>query len=158
MDISSPPKLGLVSWAWEILVAIFAVFAAPRLKSRFGTPRTLYVNFALMAAVLPVIGLFPNKSAVVIVAVIVAGAFIGVNNTLVTTAVMSGRAGRKRSRAGRGGRTTRGARPCRQRRLSRAAASEIRQPGAMSGQHGLSFGSRNGTSCRPELCPREVTG
>ena len=89
MNISSPPKLGLVFCAWGILVAIFAVFGAPMLKNRFGTPRTLYVNFALMAADLLVIGLFPNEPAVVIVAVIVAGAFIGVSNTLVTTAVMS---------------------------------------------------------------------
>jgi ACDE family multidrug resistance protein len=89
MNISSPPKLGLVFGAWGILVALFAVFGAPMLKNRFGTPRTLYVNFALMAADLLVIGLFPNEPAVVIVAVIVAGAFIGVSNTLVTTAVMS---------------------------------------------------------------------
>jgi ACDE family multidrug resistance protein len=38
---------------------------------------------------LAVIGIWPGKPAVVIVAVIVAGAFLGVNNTLVTTAVMS---------------------------------------------------------------------
>jgi MFS family permease len=36
-----------------------------------------------------VIGIWPGKATVVIVAVIVAGAFVGVNNTLVTTAVMS---------------------------------------------------------------------
>jgi ACDE family multidrug resistance protein len=36
-----------------------------------------------------VIGIWPGRPAVVIVAVIVAGAFLGVNNTLVTTAVMS---------------------------------------------------------------------
>ena len=89
MNISSPPKLGLVFCAWGILVAIFAVFGAPMLKSRFGTSRTLYVTFALLAADLLAIGLFPYEPAVVIVAVIVSGAFIGVNNTLVTTAVMS---------------------------------------------------------------------
>jgi MFS transporter, ACDE family, multidrug resistance protein len=49
MDITSPPRLGLVFCAWGALVAVFAVFAAPRLKTRFGTARTLYVNFALMA-------------------------------------------------------------------------------------------------------------
>jgi MFS family permease len=42
-----------------------------------------------MAADLAVIGIFPDEPAIVIGAVIVAGAFIGVNNTLVTTAVMS---------------------------------------------------------------------
>ncbi len=85
----SPLRLGAVFCGWGVLVALFAVFAAPWLKARFGTPRTLYVTFALLAADLAVIGIWPGKPAVVIVAVIVAGAFLGVNNTLVTTAVMS---------------------------------------------------------------------
>jgi ACDE family multidrug resistance protein len=85
----SPLRLGAVFCAWGVLVAVFAVFGAPRLKARFGTPRTLYVNFVLLAADLAVIGIRPDKPALVIVAVIVAGAFLGVNNTLVTTAVMS---------------------------------------------------------------------
>ncbi|MET3806739.1 MFS family permease [Nakamurella sp. UYEF19] len=89
MGINSPIKLGLVFFAWGVLVALFAVFGAPGLRRRFGTPRTLYVNFALMAIDLAVIGLFPHSPTTVIVAVIIAGAFIGVNNTLVTTAVMS---------------------------------------------------------------------
>jgi MFS transporter, ACDE family, multidrug resistance protein len=89
MNISSPQKLGLVFCGWGVLVAIFAVWGAPWLKARFGTARTLYGNFALMAADLAAIGIWPDRPAVVIGAVIVAGAFIGVNNTLVTTAVMS---------------------------------------------------------------------
>jgi ACDE family multidrug resistance protein len=89
MNIPSPQKLGLVFCAWGVLVAVFAVWAAPWLRARFGTPKTLYGNFVLMAADLAVIGIWPDRPTVVIVAVIVAGAFIGVNNTLVTTAVMS---------------------------------------------------------------------
>ncbi|MDT4911700.1 MAG: transporter, family, multidrug resistance protein, partial [Pseudonocardiales bacterium] len=85
----SPLRLGAVFCAWGVLVAVFAVFAAPTLKARFGTPRTLYVNFVLLAADLAVIGIWPDRPTLVIVAVIVAGAFLGVNNTLVTTAVMS---------------------------------------------------------------------
>jgi MFS transporter, ACDE family, multidrug resistance protein len=85
----SPLRLGAVFCGWGVLVALFAVFAAPWLKSRFGTARTLYGNFFLLAADLAVIGIWPGKPTVVIVAVIVAGAFLGVNNTLVTTAVMS---------------------------------------------------------------------
>ncbi len=75
--------------AWGVLVAIFAVWGAPWLKARFGTPRTLYGNLVLMAVVMAAIGIWPDRPAVVIVAAIIAGAFIGVNNTLVTTAVMS---------------------------------------------------------------------
>jgi MFS family permease len=89
MGIDSPLKLGLVFCGWGVLVAVFAVFGAPWLQRRFGTPRTLYVNFVMMAIDLAVIGVFPGNHVVVIVCVIIAGAFIGVNNTLVTTAVMS---------------------------------------------------------------------
>ena len=85
----SPLRLGAVFFGWGVLVAIFAVFAAPSLKARFGTPRSLYVNFALLATDLAVIGIWPHNVALVITTVIVAGAFLGVNNTLVTTAVMS---------------------------------------------------------------------
>ncbi|MGI8760178.1 MAG: MFS transporter [Jatrophihabitantaceae bacterium] len=89
MRINSPQQLGLVFCAWGVLVAAFAVWVAPWLKARLGTARTLYGNFVLMALDLAVIGIWPGERSVVIVAVIVAGAFIGVNNTLVTTAVMS---------------------------------------------------------------------
>ena len=85
----SPLRLGAVFCGWGVLVALFAVFGAPWLKARFGTPRSLYGNFVLLAADLAVIGIWPGKPTVVIVAVILAGAFLGVNNTLVTTAVMS---------------------------------------------------------------------
>src|ERR1700742_3723325 len=89
MNIDSPIQLGLVFCGWGILVAVFAVWGAPWLQRRFGTPRTLYVNFALMAIDLAVIAMFYSNPIVVIVCVIIAGAFIGINNTLVTTAVMS---------------------------------------------------------------------
>jgi MFS transporter, ACDE family, multidrug resistance protein len=82
-------RLGAVFFAWGVLVAIFAVFGAPLLKDRFGTARTLYGSLVLVAAVLAVIGGFPGTPWVVIVAVIASGAFVGLNNTLVTTAVMS---------------------------------------------------------------------
>jgi MFS transporter, ACDE family, multidrug resistance protein len=81
-------RLGLVFCGWGVLVAVFSVFGAPRLQARFGTVRTLYVNFVLLAADLLVIAFNTASPAVVIVAVIVAGAFLGINNTLVTQAVM----------------------------------------------------------------------
>jgi MFS transporter, ACDE family, multidrug resistance protein len=85
----SPQQLGLVFCGWGILVALFAIWGAPWLKARFGTANTLYGNLTLIAADLAVIGIWPDRPPVVIVAVIISGAFIGVNNTLVTTAVMS---------------------------------------------------------------------
>jgi MFS family permease len=81
-------QLGFVFTGWGVLVAIFAVFAAPRLQRRFGTPKTLYVNLALLAADLVVIAVFSSSRTTLIVAVVVSGAFIGLNNTLTTQAVM----------------------------------------------------------------------
>jgi MFS transporter, ACDE family, multidrug resistance protein len=81
-------RLGLVFCGWGLLVAIFSVFVAPRLQARFGTSRTLYANFVLLAIDLLVVALGSTTPSVVIVAVIVAGAFLGINNTLVTQAVM----------------------------------------------------------------------
>jgi MFS family permease len=89
MQPISPQQLGLVFCGWGILVAIFAIWVAPALKSRLGTARTLYANFVLMGADLALIGIWPHERTLVVLAVIVSGAFIGMNNTLVTTAVMS---------------------------------------------------------------------
>jgi MFS transporter, ACDE family, multidrug resistance protein len=81
-------ELGAVFFGWGVLVAVFSVFVAPRLQRRFGTAPTLYVNLALFAAVLAVIAAFTDYPEVLVVCVIVAGAMIGVNNTLTTQAVM----------------------------------------------------------------------
>ena len=80
--------LGAVFFGWGVLVAVFSVFVAPRLQRRFGTAPTLYVNLALFAVVLAVIAAFTDYPAVLVVCVVVAGAMIGVNNTLTTQAVM----------------------------------------------------------------------
>jgi MFS family permease len=81
-------QLGYVFTCWGVLLAIFAVFVAPRMQHRFGTPRTLYVNLTLLAADLVVIAAFTSSKATLIAAVIISGAFIGLNNTLTTQAVM----------------------------------------------------------------------
>ena len=65
-----------------------SVFGAPRLQRRFGTARSLYAALLFFAADLAVISIFVNNRAVLVVAVITAGIFIGVNNTLTTQAVM----------------------------------------------------------------------
>jgi MFS transporter, ACDE family, multidrug resistance protein len=81
-------QLGYVFTGWGVLVAIFAVFVAPRAQRRFGTPASLYVNLALLSADLVVIAAFTSSQLTLIVAVIVSGAFVGLNNTLTTQAVM----------------------------------------------------------------------
>ena len=85
----SPIALGGVFFGWGLLVAIFAVFGAPWLKNRFGTAPTLYGALVGIALLLAVIGVFDSSPIVVIVAVVLSGIVVGLNNTLVTTAVMS---------------------------------------------------------------------
>jgi MFS transporter, ACDE family, multidrug resistance protein len=85
----SPIKLGLVFTGWGILVAIFAVFGAPRLQARFGIAATMYANLAVFAAIIVVIATWTTDRSVLIPAVIVSGIFIGVNNTITTQAVMT---------------------------------------------------------------------
>ncbi|MFF4896203.1 MFS transporter [Streptomyces sp. NPDC001068] len=81
-------RLGLVFTGWGLLVAAFSVFFAPRLQARFGTAPVLYANLVGLGAVMAVIAAGVDTPAVVIVAVVVSGIFIGVNNTLTTQAVM----------------------------------------------------------------------
>lgn len=81
-------ELGYTFTCWGILVAIFAVFVAPRLQSIFGTAKTLYANLTLLAIDLVVIAAFTSSKIVLVVAVIVSGIFVGLNNTLTTQAVM----------------------------------------------------------------------
>jgi MFS family permease len=85
----SPIKLGLVFTGWGIMVALFAVFGAPRLQARLGIARTMYANLAAFAAVVLVIAIWTTDRAVLIPAVIISGIFIGVNNTVTTQAVMT---------------------------------------------------------------------
>ncbi|MFE9250517.1 MFS transporter [Streptomyces sp. NPDC007088] len=82
-------QLGYVFTGWGVLVAFFSVFGAPWLQSRLGIARALYLNLALFAADILVIGLFTDDRTTLIVAVIVTGCFIGVNNTITTQAVMT---------------------------------------------------------------------
>src|SRR5665811_124358 len=81
-------QLGFVFFGWGLLVAFFSVFGAPRLQRRFGTARSLYAALLFFAADLAAISIFVNNRTVLVVAVITAGIFIGINNTLTTQAVM----------------------------------------------------------------------
>jgi ACDE family multidrug resistance protein len=82
-------QLGLVFTGWGLLVAFFSVFGAPKLQAKFGIARTLYLNLFLFALVVLVIAIWTDTPTVLIVAVIVAGVFIGINNTVTTQAVMT---------------------------------------------------------------------
>ena len=81
-------QLGFVFFGWGLLVAFFSVIGAPRLQTRFGTARSLYAALALFAVDLVVMSIWADRLAVLIATVVVSGAFIGINNTLTTQAVM----------------------------------------------------------------------
>ncbi len=82
-------QLGYVFTGWGVLVAIFAIFVAPRLERRLGVARTLYLSLTLFAIDVLVIAIGTTSRPVLIPAVIVSGAFIGINNTVTTQAVMT---------------------------------------------------------------------
>jgi MFS family permease len=81
-------QLGFVFFGWGLLVALLSVIGAPRLQARFGTARSLYAALGLFAVDLVVMSVWADRVAVLIATVIVSGAFIGINNTLTTQAVM----------------------------------------------------------------------
>jgi ACDE family multidrug resistance protein len=81
-------QLGFVFFGWGLLVAFFSVIGAPRLQARFGTARSLYAALGLFAVDLVVMSIWADRIPVLITTVIVSGAFIGINNTLTTQAVM----------------------------------------------------------------------
>ncbi|KRW91031.1 MFS transporter [Alicyclobacillus tengchongensis] len=80
--------IGYTFFGWGVLLAITSVFIAPKLAEKFGVLRTMYGILALFAADLLVMGLGIHSQITLVICIIVAGAFLGVNNTLITTAVM----------------------------------------------------------------------
>ncbi|MEH7345436.1 MFS transporter [Bacillus sp. JJ1532] len=81
--------LGLVFLGWGILLAVTSVFMAPKLQKQFGTVKSMCAMLILFALVLFIMGIWTSTQWVVIAAVICAGALLGNNNTLITTAVMN---------------------------------------------------------------------
>ena len=81
-------QLGFVFFGWGLLVAFFSVIGAPRLQRWFGTARSLYGALGLFAVDLLVMSVGADRLTVLVVTVVVSGAFIGINNTLTTQAVM----------------------------------------------------------------------
>jgi MFS family permease len=81
-------QIGLIFFGWGVCLAIASVFVAPRLQRRFGTLPVVAGALLCFAVDLAVMGLFTDTKAVLVVCVVVAGVFLGINNTLVTEAVM----------------------------------------------------------------------
>lgn len=81
--------LGFVFLGWGLLLAVTSVFMAPKLQQAFGTIKSMSLMLVLFALLLLVMGIWTSTQWVLITAVILAGALLGNNNTLITTAVMN---------------------------------------------------------------------
>ncbi|MFB9274777.1 MFS transporter [Cohnella cellulosilytica] len=80
--------LGYVFLGWGLLLAVTSVFMAPKLERKLGTIKAMCLMLTLFALTLIAMGIWTSTREVIIVAVILAGAFLGNNNTLITTVVM----------------------------------------------------------------------
>ena len=80
---------GLVFFGWGLFLAIASVFIAPRVQRRIGTVAGIVVALTGFALVLAAMAVWTDEKSVLIVGVVVAGGFLGVNNTLITETVMT---------------------------------------------------------------------
>jgi MFS transporter, ACDE family, multidrug resistance protein len=81
-------QIGLIFFGWGVALAFTSVVVAPRLQRRFGTVPTLLVSLLAIATTLAVMAIRTDTKAVLASCVVVAGLFIGINNTLITATVM----------------------------------------------------------------------
>ena len=87
LDMSAS-EVGWVFFGWGLLLAFTSVVAAPWLQARLGTIPTVMASLALFAADLAAMALLTGSKTALVVGIVVAGAFLGINNTLITEAVM----------------------------------------------------------------------
>jgi MFS family permease len=84
----SAHEIGLIFFGWGLCLAFTSVVVAPWLQHRFGTVGVLLVNLLCFSTLLAVMAVLTENRAVLAACVVVAGLFIGVNNTLITETVM----------------------------------------------------------------------
>ena len=80
--------LGLVFFGWGLSVAVTSVWIAPLLTARLKRTTVLAIVLPLLALDLLGAALFVSSTVGLIVAVVVGGMLLGVNNTVLTEAVM----------------------------------------------------------------------
>ena len=87
LDLSAS-RVGWIFFGWGLLLAITSVWVAPWLESRFGMVATALGALSLFALDLVAMAVWTDSKPVLVLGVIAAGAFLGVNNTVITQAVM----------------------------------------------------------------------
>ncbi|KDF01629.1 MFS transporter [Mycolicibacterium aromaticivorans JS19b1 = JCM 16368] len=81
-------EIGLIFFGWGLCLAFTSVVVAPRLQHRFGTVRVLLLNLLCFSALLVVMAVGTDNKTILATCVVIAGLFIGINNTLITETVM----------------------------------------------------------------------
>ena len=87
LDLSAH-QVGFVFFGWGLFLAFTSVVVAPRIQRSIGTVNGALLALAGFAVVLFAMAVWTDNKPALIVCVIVAGAFLGVNNTLITETVM----------------------------------------------------------------------
>ena len=81
-------SIGFIFFGWGLCLAVASVFIAPSLQRAYGTLNMMMLSLLLFAVDLGVMAMFTENKTVLIVGTVVAGLFLGVNNTLITETVM----------------------------------------------------------------------
>jgi len=81
-------QVGFIFFGWGLLLAVTSVWAAPWLQKRFGTVPSVLGALTFFALDLAGMAVFTDSKVALVVGIILAGAFLGINNTLITEAVM----------------------------------------------------------------------
>lgn len=80
--------IGFIFFGWGVLLAISSVWLAPPLRAAFGTVPMIAVSLGLFAVDLIAMGIGAHHKPVLVIGTVLAGLFLGVNNTLITETVM----------------------------------------------------------------------
>jgi predicted MFS family arabinose efflux permease len=88
LGVADALAIGLVFFGWGALLAVSAVFVAPRLTARLRRTTVLIGAEAILAAILVVAALLINSAPGLIVCVIAAGVPLGLLNTVLTECSM----------------------------------------------------------------------
>jgi predicted MFS family arabinose efflux permease len=81
-------QVGFIFFGWGLMLAFTSVVVAPWLQARIGTVPAILGALLLFAADLAMMALLTDHRPALVVGIVLAGAFLGINNTLITEAVM----------------------------------------------------------------------
>jgi MFS transporter, ACDE family, multidrug resistance protein len=81
-------QVGWIFFGWGLLLAITSVWVAPILQRCFGSVPVVLVSLTFFSLDLAMMAVLTDSKQALVVGIIVAGAFLGINNTVITEAVM----------------------------------------------------------------------